>query len=60
MEKLFNRYKAHGFSEFKGLHLDATIPITEVVLNDTIQEILGTHNDNVQHPAHSHKRPKYP
>ena len=49
MEKLFNRHKAHGFSEFKGLHLDATIPITEVVLNDAVQNILGTHNDNVQH-----------
>ena len=49
MEKLFSKYREHGFSEFKGLHIDAMIPITEVVLNDAIQEFLGTHNDNIQH-----------
>ena len=49
MEKLFNRYREHDFSEFKGIHLDATLPITEVVLNDVVQEFLGAHNDNVQH-----------
>ena len=49
MEKLFNQYREQGFSEFKGLHIDATIPITEAVLNEAVQEILGPHNDNVQH-----------
>ena len=49
MEKLFNKYREHDFSEFKGIHLDATLPFTEVVLNDVVQEFLGAHNDNVQH-----------
>lgn len=49
MVKLFNKYREHGFSEFKGLRIDVTIPITEVVLNEAAQDILGTRNENVQH-----------
>ena len=49
MKMLVDQYKDRGFSDFRGLHIDARIPITERVLNEAVQKILVTGNDSVQH-----------
>ena len=48
MEKLVERYINSGFSDFKGLSIDAKIPVTEGVLNEAVHESL-VGNDSVQH-----------
>ena len=42
MQSLINRYIDNGFSDFKGLKVEGSVPITQEVINEFISETLSS------------------
>lgn len=37
---LLKKYRANGFAEFRGLHIEGKIPVAQEVINEVIAELL--------------------
>ena len=41
MQDLINKHVANGFSDFKGLRIEGSLPLTEGTINEFISEMLA-------------------